>query len=416
MSSAVRQTALRFQLNSGIFLTMGMDEAPTPPEGSDDQQAWRRMWRGLLYKRRGHRGWKWLLARSQTNEPSTSGASVTGAADEPKNKRIVHGLSSPMLLNGTKCTQCSRLTVGSISRHSRVSLLGCVGLYLRLGVKPPAQGVDPHAEARSRHRGERDPHLHPQAHPGRRNRRVVLRAQGEAGALCRCCLYTPPPLPLAASVLVANPSADALPCRPQQPVRAVISFKWRMYGSHVILWQLAIYSLWLGGFCGFVAMWLETEGLDPEWCAGSGGCWKRTAGLWALGLSTMASLPFLVWKVCSSLAHDSWETMQCISSMQDYGTLALQYAIAGIVATVGGSTDLEKASLPWYLDIDVMVSFQSLLLWINLSKFLRCGSGAALVDHSNHRCLPTLVFTAYSLCDVPLTPEGSRSGDSTLWN
>ena len=186
---------------------------------------------------------------------------------------------------------------------------------------------------------------------------------------------------MAPSALAApTSSSDALlPCCPQQqPVRAVISFKWRMYGSHVVLWQLGIYSVWLGAFCGFVAMWLETEGLDPQRCEGSGDCWKRTAGLWSLGLSTLASLPFLVWKVLSSLAHDARDTMWFVSSMQDYAPLALQYAIAGIVATVG-STDLDKASLPWFMDIDAMVSFQSLLLWINLSKFLRCGgSGAAI--------------------------------------
>jgi hypothetical protein len=142
-----------------------------------------------------------------------------------------------------------------------------------------------------------------------------------------------------------------------------------MYGRHIILGQLGIYSLWLAGFCGFVFMWLQTQGLDPQQCVDDGTCWKRTFGLWSLGLSTVASLPFLVLEVCTSLAHDTWETMRYMSSVQDYATLFLQYTIAGVVAAHGG--DLDRAPLPWYLDFDILVSLQSLLLWVNTSKFLR---------------------------------------------
>mmetsp|Transcript_11789 Transcript_11789/g.29838 ORF Transcript_11789/g.29838 Transcript_11789/m.29838 type:complete len:609 (+) Transcript_11789:695-2521(+) len=150
-------------------------------------------------------------------------------------------------------------------------------------------------------------------------------------------------------------------------IRAVISYKWRAYASSIMVLQLCVYLLWVLGFSGFVFVLNSNHFGDASGCADHL-CW-RNFGLGFLAVSTFASVPFALIEVCTIREYGLYYSVARMHSAMDVAMLSLQYLILVVLAVGGpGTSDRERDD---FLNFDVLVAVQLLLLWVRLSQFFR---------------------------------------------
>mmetsp|Transcript_6515 Transcript_6515/g.18757 ORF Transcript_6515/g.18757 Transcript_6515/m.18757 type:complete len:521 (-) Transcript_6515:416-1978(-) len=142
-------------------------------------------------------------------------------------------------------------------------------------------------------------------------------------------------------------------------IEAVIQWKWTTWARRVLLWEFAIYTLWVMGFQAFVIFFQDEplgQSLHHLWHTSRG-----AATMVSLALSGVGMLPFLYIEVCTLLEYGPMRWLN-VWNLTDLATYFLQ-----IYITVSYFTR-------WNLDsetISIFTALQVLLLYWKIQYWAR---------------------------------------------
>ncbi len=89
----------------------------------------------------------------------------------------------------------------------------------------------------------------------------------------------------------------------------------------------------------------------------------------ALGLSTLAFIPFLLLELCILRIYSLWYCITYKDSLQEFATVIIHMIITAIAMSSGTKDPSQIAG-----SFDTLVALQSLFLWMGLSAHFRFAS------------------------------------------